>query len=90
MENPVPFDVESAPDALDRVRAHARQLFPLCLQLRPLKPEAIKTPESRAALLAFKAAAAFDYWHDAFELDKPKAEAAPEGATQQAGAAGGY
>lgn len=88
MENPVPFDVPS--DALERVRAHARQLFPLCLQLRPLKPEAIKTPESRAALLAFKAAAAFDYWHDHFELDAPKADAAPEGQPQPAGAAGGY
>lgn len=75
--------------ALERVRAHARQLFPLCLQLRPAKPEKIKTPESRAALLAFKAAAAFEYWDQHFELEESKSEAAPE-AEPANGATGGY
>lgn len=88
MENPVPFDVQS--EALERVRAHARQLFPLCLQLRPMKPDKIKTPESRAALLAFKAAASFEFWMGRFELEESKAEAAPEGEPQAPGAAGGY
>lgn len=72
MENP---DLQAA--ALERVRLHARDLFPLAIQLRPQKPDNVPTQQGRCALLAFKLAEAFEYWDQRFEFAKPQGEAAP-------------